>query len=136
MLTLQDEIAGDVAEALQVKLVDSDAAGRSLGGTTNPLAFDAYLRGEQHVREMADGADAALAEFRTAIALDPNFALALSRLAFVLVMISGHGANDDTYRAMMTEARRGCRTRRYAGARVGNGPCQPGDGTCVMKPRI
>jgi len=106
MLSLQDEIAGDVAEALQVKLVDTDAAGRRLGGTTNPLAFDAYLRGEQHVREMADGADAALAEFRTAIALDPNFALALSRLAFVLVMISGHGANDDTYRAMMAEARR------------------------------
>jgi TolB-like protein/DNA-binding winged helix-turn-helix (wHTH) protein/tetratricopeptide (TPR) repeat protein len=105
MLSLQDEIAGDVAEALQVKLVDTDAAGRRLGGTTNPLAFDAYLRGEQHVREMADGADAALAEFRTAIALDPNFALALSRLAFVLVMISGHGANDDTYRAMMAEAR-------------------------------
>ena len=106
MLTLQDEIAGDVAEALQVKLVDTDAAGRSLGGTTNPLAFDAYLRGEQHVREMADGAQAALAEFRKAIALDPNFALAQSRLAFVLVMISGYGANDDTYRAMMTEARR------------------------------
>ncbi len=106
LLKLQDEIAGDAAEALQVKLGEADAAGRVLGGTTNPLAFDAYLRGEQQMRSMGEGRDAALAEFRTAIALDPNFALAHSRLAFILVMICQTSTNDDTYRAMMAEARR------------------------------
>ena len=54
MLRLQDEIAGAVADALQTRLLDTVTAGHSLGGTTNPQAFDAYLRAEHHMFEMDD----------------------------------------------------------------------------------
>jgi TolB-like protein/DNA-binding winged helix-turn-helix (wHTH) protein/Flp pilus assembly protein TadD len=107
LLKLQDEIARSTAEALRVKLIDTDAEGLNQGGTTNTLAFDAYLRGEQHIEAtIGDEKEQALVEFRRATALDPDFALAQSALAFVLVMIAQDSALDKTYHAMMDEARR------------------------------
>ena len=53
-----------------------------LGGTRNPAAFDAYLRGSRPISSLVGNqADlqAAIAEFAAAIRLDPNYALALLR---------------------------------------------------------
>ncbi len=108
MLKLQDEIAGDVADALQAKLLDTEAARRSLGGTTNPQAFDAYLRAERHVREGYDERYEALAEFRKSTEMDPDFAWALIGLSRTIEMVLGYDTSiaDPSYATLEGESRR------------------------------
>jgi TolB-like protein/tetratricopeptide (TPR) repeat protein len=80
VLKLQTEIATSVAGALQVTLLGDVAGKVELGGTDNPAAFDAYLRGERAHRSVRDtkGLPAAIAAYTQAIRLDPNYALAFA----------------------------------------------------------
>jgi TolB-like protein/Flp pilus assembly protein TadD len=78
VLKLQTEIATAVASALKVALVGNEAAKIELGGTSNPAAFDAYLRARKlyfDYKKLED-VQAAVAGFTEAIRLDPNYALA------------------------------------------------------------
>ena len=80
MLKLQTEIATSVASALKVTLLADIAAKVELGGTVNPAAFDAYLRGAKvngSLRDLKDLA-AAIAAYTEAIRLDPRYALAFA----------------------------------------------------------
>jgi TolB-like protein/Tfp pilus assembly protein PilF len=87
ILKLQADVATSVAQQLEVKLVGDEAAKIELGGTKNPEAYDAYLRGMQLNRKV-DSKEAdyrkALAAFDYAISLDPNFAAAYARRASTL----------------------------------------------------
>ena len=78
VLKLQTEIATSVAGALKVTLLGDVAAKVELGGTRNPAAFDAYLRGAKAYSSVRDTKDlpAAIAAYTEAIRLDPNYALA------------------------------------------------------------
>jgi TolB-like protein len=78
VLKLQTEIATSVAEALKVTLLGTVAASTELGGTHNPAAFDAYLRGRSAVGNYHGDQDllAAIAAYTEAIKLDPGYALA------------------------------------------------------------
>ena len=79
VLALQSEIAGSVAGALKVKLLQSDSGG-DVGGTENPKAFDAYLRAEdlaRHPKISAQIGEETVRAYDAAIALDPNYANAL-----------------------------------------------------------
>ena len=80
VLKLQTEIATAVASALKVTLLGDVAAKVELGGTGNPAAFDAYLRGLKAARSMRDTKDlpAAIAAYTEAIGLDPHYALAFA----------------------------------------------------------
>ncbi len=80
VLKLQTEIATAVATALEVTLLGDEAAKIELGGTRNPAALDAYLRGAKAYRSFHDGEDvkAAIAAYTEAIRLDPNYALAFA----------------------------------------------------------
>jgi TolB-like protein/Flp pilus assembly protein TadD len=87
VLKLQTEISTAVASALKVTLL-SDVGGKiELGGTRNPAAFDAYLRGSKAYfgRHERKDLDTAIAEYTEAIRLDPNYALAFAArsLAFM-----------------------------------------------------
>jgi len=77
---VQSEIAAAVAGALGEKIGGTAAAPteRTLGGTTNIAAYDAYLRGRGLFQLAADEASdrAALAAFDAAIAADPGYAAA------------------------------------------------------------
>ena len=84
-LSLQQEIAQKVAEALQVRLAASqeDAKGR---GSTNLEALTTFLKGMyswNKGKEMANPAKmmAGVEKFKKAVALDPSFALAYAALA-------------------------------------------------------
>lgn len=84
VLALQTEIANAVASALKVALIGNVAAKIELGGTRDPAAFDAYLRGSKLAAATAHSA----AEVRTtidayteALRADPNFALAYAARA-------------------------------------------------------
>jgi TolB-like protein len=78
VLKLQTEIATAVASSLKVTLLGDVAAKVELGGTRNPAAFDAYLRGAKgfssgrYAKDLA----AAIAAYTEAIRLDPHYALA------------------------------------------------------------
>ena len=80
VLKLQTEIATAVASALKVTLLGDEAAKIQIGGTHNPNAFDAYLRGSKDYqnRHRAEDVRAAIAAYAEAIRLDPNYALAFA----------------------------------------------------------
>jgi serine/threonine-protein kinase len=80
VLQLQTEIAAAVAESLKVTLLGDVAAKIELGGTRNPDAFDAYLRGmKADARGDAKAYPDAVEAYTEAIRLDPNYALAFAR---------------------------------------------------------
>jgi TolB-like protein len=83
VLKLETEIASAVANALKVTLLGNVGARTELGGTRNPAAFDAYLRGMASFRNFRNDLDlqAAIAAYGEAIKADPDFALAYAERA-------------------------------------------------------
>jgi TolB-like protein/tetratricopeptide (TPR) repeat protein len=80
VLKLQSEIATAVAGALKVTLLGDTAAKIELGGTRDPAAFDAYLRGAKAFGFRPDAKEipTAIAAYSEAIRLDPHYALAFA----------------------------------------------------------
>jgi TolB-like protein/Flp pilus assembly protein TadD len=80
VLKLQTDIADAVASALKVSLLGDVATKIELGGTRNPAAFDAYLRGSKAIfsghgtSSYQDAIDA----YTEAIHMDPSYALAFA----------------------------------------------------------
>jgi TolB-like protein/DNA-binding winged helix-turn-helix (wHTH) protein len=96
MLQLEADIAGAVAQSLEITLLGPEAARLTAGGTKNPLAFDAYLRGSSLARTFdLASARAALPAFEAAIRLDPSFADAHAGLAFTLITIAIQDSTGD-----------------------------------------
>ena len=81
VLAVQDQIASGLARALQLEL---DTTSRK--SPRSPEAYDSYLRG-LHAREAYNqaGFEEAVADFRHALQLDPDFVPAAEALARVLV---------------------------------------------------
>jgi TolB-like protein/uncharacterized protein (DUF486 family) len=94
VLKLQTEIATAVASALKVTLLGDVAAKVELGGTRNPDAFDAYLRGAKaySLRHQTKEVPAAIAAYTEAIRLDPHYALALAARSIALAAVAGQAA--------------------------------------------
>jgi len=80
---VQGEIAGKVAQSLQVALTPATQAALKKRPTSNLDAYDAYLRGESWARRGVGqvGLRRAAAAYREAVLLDSTFALAWARLA-------------------------------------------------------
>jgi tetratricopeptide (TPR) repeat protein len=91
VLKLQTEIATAVASALKVTLLGDVAAKVELGGTGNPAALDAYLRGATAYSSIRDAKDlpAAIAAYTEAIRLDPHYALAFAGRSIALSVVAG-----------------------------------------------
>ena len=98
VLKLQTEIATAVASALEVTLLRDVSAKIELGGTRNPAAFDAYLRGAKAYSTLHDANDqqsaavvypVAAAAYTEAIRLDPNYALAFVGRSMTLSQYAG-----------------------------------------------
>ena len=85
VLKLQSEIADAVAGALKIRLLGGTADKVAIGGTQNPTAHDAYLRGLKLARiaESTEHCDAPVKAFSEAIAEDPNYALAYASRSLV-----------------------------------------------------
>jgi serine/threonine-protein kinase len=106
VLKLQTEIATSVAGALQVALL-GDVAGRvELGGTGNPAAFDAYLRGATVDRSVRDAKDlpAAIAAYTQAIRLDPHYALAFAARSLAFNHLAGEAESAAAVRESYDKA--------------------------------
>jgi TolB-like protein len=100
VLRLQTEIATAVASALKVTLLGDVAAKVELGGTRNPAAFDAYLRGAKAFSSRHDAKDlpAAIAAYTEAIRLDPHYALAFAGRSMALSIYAGEVATGAAIR--------------------------------------
>ena len=89
VLKLQTEIADAVASALKITLLGGVAEKVQLGGTRNPAAFDAFLRGLRLSRATPSGPTgmeecrAPIDAFSEAIERDLNYALAYAKRALV-----------------------------------------------------
>ncbi len=86
ILALQDGIAHRILEGLRLELTDLEAEKLGKRATENALAWEEYLRGRDNFGRFifrtidAEDCDAAMANFKRAIELDPHFALAYSGL--------------------------------------------------------
>lgn len=82
IISLQQRIAGDIAEKLRSKLSPSEKQQVTRQGTQNPEAYELYLKGRYswNKRTSADLATA-ISYFNQALARDPGYALAYSALA-------------------------------------------------------
>jgi len=79
VLKLQTDIATAVAQALKVTLLGDMAARIELGGTHNPAAVDAHLRGRKApVRGDAQAYPDTVAGYAEATRIDPSYALAFT----------------------------------------------------------
>jgi TolB-like protein len=80
VLKLQTEIATAVAGALKVTLLGDISQKIEVGGTRNPAAFDAYLRGRRIERTASSSREleGAIAAYTEAISLDSSYALAFA----------------------------------------------------------
>jgi TolB-like protein/Tfp pilus assembly protein PilF len=106
ILALQSEIAETVTQQLRIPLLGAAAIRLETGGTQNPQAYDAYLRGWQLFISTSDeaGNRAALEEFDRAIALDPNFGAAYGRRAVTLMAIGENAKSVAERDALRGEA--------------------------------
>jgi TolB-like protein/DNA-binding winged helix-turn-helix (wHTH) protein len=82
VLTLQDEVARDIAEEIRIKLTPEERTRLSVAHAVDPAAHDAYLRGRYFwSRRTEPELEKAKAYFEQAIAKSPGFAPAYSGLA-------------------------------------------------------
>jgi eukaryotic-like serine/threonine-protein kinase len=88
VFALQDEISTSIAGALTTQL-GAVAVPRALGGSQDPEAVDAYLRGREALRRRTGGEGLRQAEqfFLTATRRDPGFARAWAGLASARVVL-------------------------------------------------
>ncbi|MGB5621487.1 MAG: tetratricopeptide repeat protein, partial [Gammaproteobacteria bacterium] len=90
---IQDEIATQVVAALKQELLGaSDQAVIAKKSTENLEAYQHYLKGLHHVAYRSrEQLELALAEFKDAARVDPDYALAHTGVAYVYVMQASYG---------------------------------------------
>ncbi|HEV7797393.1 MAG TPA: protein kinase [Pyrinomonadaceae bacterium] len=82
VLSLEDTISANVAEAIIPHLTGDERVRLAKRGTNNPQAHEAYLRGRFYWNTFTeDGFARAIVCYHQAIALDPNYALAYAGIA-------------------------------------------------------
>lgn len=88
VLSLQREIAEDVAEHVKIKLTRSLGESASSARPLDPAAHDAYLRGLVLLENVTeDRVQEAIANFNQALAKDPSYAAAYASQAYAYVVL-------------------------------------------------
>src|SRR5271169_359079 len=81
-LALQDRVAREIAEQIQINLTPREQAALKSARVVNPEAYESYLKGRYFwSKRTADGLKVALAYFKQASEEDPKYAPAYSGLA-------------------------------------------------------
>jgi len=95
---LQDEIAGQIVDALRVKISSSEERAIEERPTNNVDAYEKYLRARSLLQEMTrENVERAADLFESAIALDPNYVQAMAGLADCGSTLEYHyGVSDKT----------------------------------------
>jgi eukaryotic-like serine/threonine-protein kinase len=83
LLAVQNEIAREVSQRLRSQLTAADQQKLIKGSTDNPEAYQLYLKGKFYTNKLSkEGFATGIDYFNQAIAIDPNYALAYSGLAY------------------------------------------------------
>src|SRR5438045_3841694 len=86
VFAVESEVAQEIADSLQAKLSPAEANTLATAPTKDTAAYDLFLKGESQLRAAnaslrPESFDEAITWYQQAIARDPNFALAMARLA-------------------------------------------------------
>jgi TolB-like protein/DNA-binding winged helix-turn-helix (wHTH) protein len=82
VLELEDKVAGDITNQISDNLRETERDGLRKPRTTNPEAYDAYLKGVYSLnKQTPDDVRAAIRYFQEAIEKDEAFAMAYARLS-------------------------------------------------------
>ncbi len=105
LFAVQDEIAAAVAWALRIELGVGDPSWLA-GRTSNVAAFEHVMRGNHALDFTPEGIDTALAHYRTAVELDPDYAIGWLRVATVYSILTTFGdrSQADRYHALSNQA--------------------------------
>jgi TolB-like protein/predicted Ser/Thr protein kinase len=102
IISLQQQIAGDIADKLRSKLSGTEKQQVTKQGTQNPEAYQLYVKGRYNwnKRTSAD-IKTAISYFNQALDKDPGYALAYSGLADAYGVLTNYGSdpNDVTPKA-------------------------------------
>jgi eukaryotic-like serine/threonine-protein kinase len=83
LLVVQNEIAREVSQRLRSQLTAADQQKLIKGSTDNPEAYQLYLKGKFYTNKLSkQGFATGIDYFNQAIAIDPNYGLAYSGLAY------------------------------------------------------
>jgi eukaryotic-like serine/threonine-protein kinase len=94
MISLQEQIAGDIAERLFSKLSTSEKQRVTKPGTRNPEAYDLYLKGRYYWnKQTLPDITTSISYFDQAIAKEPGYALAYSGLADAYTDLPSFGSS-------------------------------------------
>jgi eukaryotic-like serine/threonine-protein kinase len=102
IISLEQQIAGDIAEKLRSKLSALEKQQVAKQGTQNPEAFELYLKGRYYWNKLTHSdLDTAISYFNQAIAKDPGYALAYAGLAdgYAARAVRGGDAGEDFRRS-------------------------------------
>jgi serine/threonine protein kinase len=98
IISLEQQIAGDIAEKLRSKLSSSERQQVAKQGTQNSEAYELYLKGRYYWNKRTNSdLETAISYFNQAIAKDPGYALAYSGLAdtYAVLPVLGGIASED-----------------------------------------
>ena len=94
IISLQEQIAGDIAAKLRSKLSSSEKQRVSQQGTQNPDAYELYLKGRYYWnKRTVPDLETSISYFGQAIAKDPGYALAYSGLGDAYSILPIYGAS-------------------------------------------
>ena len=121
VFAVQDEISKEVVSALRVRLLGSDTAQPGPGGTSDPKAYEEFLRALYLLNQgqKEDTLRAALAAYDRAIAADPSYAQAHAGRATALAHLASNGYEPFAEGFEQVAGRGVARRRACAGSGVG-----------------
>lgn len=105
-LTLQGELAAEIAGALRATLSPQEKARLAQKPTASPAAYEFYLRGSEvqlRVQRSRENYLSAIGFYKQAIALDPKFVLARARLSYVQGYLYAY--YEQTNQALLAESK-------------------------------
>ena len=98
ILSLQSEIATEIAQALNLQLTGAEEKTIARHRTHNVEAYDYYLRGKFHLKERSrKGIELAIQYFTEAIGLDPGFVSAIAQLSIAYGTYEAYGYDTTGY---------------------------------------
>lgn len=103
VFALQDDITNHVATEMEVQLTEGEQARMARGQTSDPEAYDLYLRGQQHEQRYTEE-DYVRAQqlYHQAVSIDPGFVSAWTALAWTYQAQARFGWAEDPGQARAT----------------------------------
>jgi serine/threonine protein kinase/tetratricopeptide (TPR) repeat protein len=98
IISLQQQIAGDIADRLRSKLSPSERQQVAKQGTQNPEAYELYLKGRYSWNKRTGrDIEESISYFNQAIAKDPGYAMAYAGLADAYSVLPAYGGVPSEY---------------------------------------